>query len=331
MISKQIWKWCELYQTMKLPEKVTICEVAPRDGFQSIQEWINTNDKIKIIKKIANTGIKSLEIASFVHPKAIPQLKDAEEVVTSVLEDLNGVEIRALVPNLRGAERAVSSGVRKLKTMLSATDSHSLSNANATVKEAQQKLMPIFEYAAKLNVEVMGSISVAFGCSFEGHVPVGRLIDIIKIYVAAGVREISLADTTGMAQPYQVFNTLAILKSEFPQVTYSMHFHNTRGLALANTLAALQQGVTLYDSSIGGLGGCPYIPNATGNIATEDLVYMMEEMGINTGIDLEYTIKIAKEIVNIVNVKSDSYMMMAGPSSKLHKKPIGQKKVGDEG
>lgn len=314
---------------MKLPKKVTICEVAPRDGFQSIHHWIKTEDKINIIKKIAKTGIKSLEITSFVHPKAIPQLKDAEEVVTSVIEDLNEIDIRALVPNLRGAERAVSSGVKKLKTMLSATDSHSLSNANATVKEAQQKLMPIFEFAEKHNVEVMGSISVAFGCSFEGRVPVERLMEIIKRYVAMGVKEISLADSTGMAQPNQVFETLAVLKDEFPQVAYSMHFHNTRGLALANTLAALQQGVTLFDSSIGGIGGCPYIPNATGNVATEDLVHMLEEMGIDTGIDLDETISVAKQVVDTVRVKGDSYMIMAGPSSKLFEKPSGQKKIAD--
>lgn len=314
---------------MNLPKKVTICEVAPRDGIQSIRKFIKTEDKIKMIKKLASTGIKSIEITSFVHPKAIPQLSDAEEVVTSVIDELDDIDIRALVPNLRGAERAVASGIKKVKTMLSATDSHSLSNANAKVEEAQNRLLPIFEFAAKKNIEVMGSISVAFGCSFEGHVPVERLIEIIKRYVTEGVKEISLADTTGMAQPKQVFDTLAILKAEFPEVNYSMHFHNTRGLALANTLASLQQGITLYDSSIGGIGGCPYIPNATGNVATEDLVNMLNEMGIETGIDLDQSIEVAKEVVDLINAQSNSYMIMAGPSSKLYDKPIGQKKIAD--
>lgn len=309
---------------LQLPEKVIVCEVAPRDGFQSLPEWIPTEKKIDIIRKLPQTGISSIEITSFVHHKVIPQLKDAEEVVGSVIDDLNGVDVRALVPNLRGAERAIDVGVKKIKTMLSASDSHSLSNANATVADAQAQLTPIFEYAATKNVIVMGSISVAFGCSFEGMVPVERLVEIIKRYEVLGVSEISLADTTGMAQPKQVFETLGVLKDEFPQMTYSMHFHNTRGMALANTFAALQQGVTRYDSSIAGLGGCPYIPNATGNIATEDIVHMVEEMGIKTGINLDCLISVAKFTQEIIGAKSDSYLLSAGPSSQLHEKPTSQ-------
>ncbi|MEI3607647.1 hydroxymethylglutaryl-CoA lyase [Pseudogracilibacillus sp. SE30717A] len=313
---------------LALPEQVTICEVAPRDGFQSIQEFIPTEDKVKIIRKLARTGISSLEITSFVHPRAIPQLKDAEEVVRTVIDELEGVDVRALVPNLRGAERAVGAGVRKLKTMLSATDSHSLSNANATVADAQDKQSPIFEFAAKENIAVMGSISVAFGCSFEGIVPTERLIEIVRRYEAAGVREISLADTTGMAQPKQVYDVLGVLQAEFPHIDYSMHFHNTRGMALANTLAALQQGVTLYDSSIAGLGGCPYAPGATGNVSTEDLAHMLEEMGIKTGTNLNALISAAKDVRNIIGVPGDSYMLAAGPSSSLHEElPSGQQKV----
>nr|WP_040977934.1 hydroxymethylglutaryl-CoA lyase [Oceanobacillus jeddahense] len=310
-----------------LPEKVTVCEVAPRDGLQTIPEWIETKDKIKMVKNLVATGIPSLEITSFVHPKAIPQLKDAEEVVTAVIDELEDVEVRALVPNLRGAQRAADAGVRKLKTMLSATDSHSLSNANDTVVNAQEKLMPIFEYADERNIKVMGSISVAFGCPFEGIVPVENLIEIIERYVKVGVREISLADSTGMAQPIQVYETLGVLKEAFPELAYSMHFHNTRGAALANTFAALQQGVTLYDSSIGGLGGCPYLPNATGNVATEDLVHMFEEMGIDTGINLEKVIDVANDTLDLLHAQGDSYMLMAGPSSKLHDKPSGQTKL----
>ncbi|MEI3611341.1 hydroxymethylglutaryl-CoA lyase [Pseudogracilibacillus sp. SO30301A] len=313
---------------LTLPERVTICEVAPRDGFQSINEFIPTENKLEIIRKLAATGITSLEITSFVHPRAIPQLKDAEEVVRTVINELDGIDVRALVPNLRGAERAFGAGVRKLKTMLSATDSHSLSNANATVKDSQEKQAPIFEYVARENIEVMGSISVAFGCPFEGLVPVERLVEIVGRYDAADVREISLADTTGMAQPKQVFDTLEVLKTEFPHITYSMHFHNTRGMALANTLAALQQGVTLYDSSIAGLGGCPYAPGATGNVSTEDLAHMLAEMDIETGTDLEALIAAAKDVRDLLGVPGDSYMLKAGPSCRLHEEaPTGQKKV----
>lgn len=314
-------------KVLSLPEKVTICEVAPRDGFQAIPEFIPTENKVKIIRELAGTGISSLEITSFVHPRAIPQLKDAEEVVRTVIDELEGIDVRALVPNLRGAERATSAGVRKLKTMLSATDSHSLSNANATVADAQDKQSPIFEFAAKEDIAVMGSISVAFGCSFEGIVPTERLVEIVRRYDAAGIREISLADTTGMAQPKQVYDVLGVLQAEFPHIAYSMHFHNTRGMALANTLAALQQGVTLYDSSIAGLGGCPYAPGATGNVATEDLAHMLEEMGINTGTNIDALIAAAKDVRDIIGVPGDSYLLKAGPSSSLHEElPSGQQK-----
>lgn len=315
-------------QRLQLPQAATICEVAPRDGFQSISEWIPTEDKVKIIRGLATTGISSLEITSFVHPRAIPQLKDAEEVVRTVIAELDGVDVRALVPNLKGAERAAGAGVKKLKTMLSATDSHSLSNANATSEDAQNKLTPIFEFADKENIAVMGSISVAFGCSFEGVVPVERLLEIIGRYDQMGVKEISLADTTGMAQPKQVYETLGALKAAYPHIAYSMHFHNTRGMALANTLAALQQGVTLFDSSIAGLGGCPYAPGATGNISTEDLAHMLEEMNVQTGTNIDRLIDVAKETREILSVPGDSYLLTAGKSSSLNEKPSGQEKQG---
>lgn len=312
---------------LSLPKEVKICEVAPRDGFQSFPEWIPTEKKIEIIRRLPETGIRSIEITSFVHPKVVPQLKDAEEVVKGTINELKEVDIRALVPNLRGAERAVDAGVKKLKTMLSATDSHSLSNANETVENAQKNLMPIFEFAARKNVEVMGSISVAFGCSFEGNVPIEQLIKIIKNYESMGVKEISLADTTGMAQPKQVHDTLHELKERFPKMTYSMHFHNTRGMALANIFASLQQGITHFDSSISGLGGCPYIPNATGNVATEDLVHMINEMGIETGIQLDELLDVAKFTANTLQTKGDSYLLSAGPSSNLYEKPTHQEKI----
>lgn len=312
-----------------MPKQVTINEVGPRDGFQSISEWIQTEDKIKIILMLEKAGISSMEITSFVHPQAIPQLKDAEKVVGSVTNELSGVDIRALVPNLRGTERAVLAGVKKIKTMLSATDSHSLSNANSTVADAQDKLEQIYEFAAKNDVTVMGSISVAFGCPFEGPVPIERLIKIIDRYIRSGVQEISLADSTGVAQPKQVYETLGVLKSSFPDIEYSMHLHNTRGMALANTLAALQQGVTKYDSSIAGLGGCPYLPNATGNVATEDLVHMLGEMGIHTGINLKELLQVAEESRNITGVKGESYLLTAGPILQINERPDGQHKVGE--
>lgn len=313
---------------LQIPFKAVICEVAPRDGFQAEHDWIPTDTKIEIVRKLVDTGVKSMEITSFVHPKAIPQLKDAEEVVTRT-QDLTDIKFRALVPNARGAQRAIDVGIKKLKLMLSATDAHSLSNANATVEEAQNALEPIIELAEKHDVTVGGSISVAFGCPYEGIVPVDRLAVILDRYSKMGIQEVSLADTTGMANPSQVYSYLGQLREQFPAMTFSMHLHNTRGMAFANAVAALQQGVIHFDSSIAGLGGCPYAPGASGNIASEDLVHGFEEMGIETGIDLAKMIEAAKEVQQLLGkTERSSYMLQAGPCSMLSPKPEGQVKLG---
>jgi hydroxymethylglutaryl-CoA lyase len=262
-----------------------------------------------------------------VHPRAIPQLKDAEEVVKSV-QDLTNIKFRALVPNVKGTQRAIDAGIKKLKLMLSATDSHSLSNANCLVEEAQNGFYPIIELAEKHGVKVGGSISVAFGCPYEGKVPVERIAAIVERYTTMGIDEISLADTTGMANPKQVYDMLGQLKAGFPSMTFSMHLHNTRGMALANVIAALQQGVVHFDSSIAGLGGCPYAPGATGNIATEDVVHALEEMGVGTGIDLTALIDVAKDVKQTIGHDGGSYMLQAGPCSQLHAKPKVQEKLG---
>lgn len=312
---------------LKLPSKVVVCEVAPRDGFQAEKEWILTENKVAIIKKLAATGIQSMEITSFVHPKAIPQLKDGEEVVRQS-QELTGIKFRALVPNARGALRAIDSGIKKLKLMLSASDSHSLSNANCLTKEAMDGFASIIELSEKYDVKVGGSISVAFGCPFEGKVPIDRLNTIIERYIDYGIEEISLADSTGMANPRQVYNTVGQLRNKFPDITFTMHLHNTRGMAIANAVAAMQQGIIHFDSSITGLGGCPYAPGATGNVATEDLVHTLFEMGIETGINLEALINVAKEVRQIIGHDGGSYMLQAGPCSQLHAAPKSQQKLG---
>ncbi|MEH7120053.1 hydroxymethylglutaryl-CoA lyase [Neobacillus vireti] len=312
---------------LKLPEKATIWEVCPRDGFQMERKWIPTEEKIRLIHRFSGTGIKHIEVTSFVHPKAIPQLKDAEEVVKSV-QELIDVKFRALIPNVKGAERAIGAGVKKLKLLLSATDSHSLSNSNATVEDAQANLLPIVDLANKSNVEVSGSISVAFGCPFEGKVPVDRLLSILDEYRKMGITEISLADTSGTGDPKQIYDYLGIMKQEFPEFIFSMHLHNTRGMAFANAVAALQQGVTIFDSSTAGLGGCPYAPNAAGNIATEDIVHAFHEMGIETGIDLDKLLEAAKEVKKTIGHDGGSFLLKAGPNSQLHCKPERQEKLG---
>lgn len=312
--------------SLKLPSSVTICEVAPRDGFQAEHNWIPTEEKIRIVRALANTGVRSMEITSFVHPKAIPQLRDAEEVVRGT-EDLTNLKFRALVPNVRGAERAIAAGIKKLKLMLSATDSHSLSNANSLVEDAQNGFAPIIELAEKHNVKVGGSISVAFGCPYEGTVPLERIITIVDRYKNMGIEEVSLADTTGMANPKQVYDFLGVLQNDYPGIEFSMHLHNTRGMALANAFAALQQGVTLFDSSIAGLGGCPYAPGASGNIATEDLVHAFEEMGVDTGMNIDRLIETAKDVKEYLGHDGGSYMLQAGTCSSLSPKVAGQEKL----
>ncbi|WP_026683855.1 hydroxymethylglutaryl-CoA lyase [Heyndrickxia coagulans] len=312
---------------LKLPSKVIVCEVAPRDGFQAEKQWIPTEHKVAIIKKLAATGIQIIEITSFVHPKAIPQLKDAEEVVRQSLE-LTGVKFRALVPNVRGAQRAIDAGIKKIKLMLSASDSHSLSNANCLTREAMDGFAPIIDLAEKHSVEISGSISVAFGCPFEGEIPIDRLNSIIKRYIQYGIKEISLADSTGMANPRQVYNTVGELRNNFPDVIFTMHLHNTRGMAIANAFAAMQQSIIQFDSSITGLGGCPYAPGATGNVATEDLVHAFSEMGIETGINLETLINVAKEVKQIIGHDGGSFILKAGPRSQLHVAPKSQQKLG---
>ncbi|THE10522.1 hydroxymethylglutaryl-CoA lyase [Bacillus timonensis] len=312
---------------LRLPSKVVICEVAPRDGFQAEPKWIPTDQKLHIIRELAKIGIQSMEITSFVHPKAIPNLKDASEVVRNS-QELTGIKFRALVPNVKGAERAIEAGITKLKLMLSATDSHSISNANSTTEEALNKLEPIIEFAEKKGVGVGGSISVAFGCPYEGKVPISRIAYVLDRYSQMGINEVSLADTTGMANPRQVYKMLGELKQRFPKMTFSMHLHNTRGMAIANAFAALQQGVIHFDSSIAGLGGCPYAPGASGNIATEDLVHSFHEMNIDTGIDLDLAINVAKEVKQMLGHDGGSYMLQAGPNSNLHITPESQKKLG---
>lgn len=309
------------------PSKVTIWEVLPRDGFQMESVWIPTDKKISIIHRLAQSGIRHIEATSFVHPKAIPQLKDAEQVIMGVKE-LEDVSFRVLTPNLKGAQRAIRAGVEKLKLMLSSTDSHSLSNSNSTVKEAQEKLLPIVDFANKKNLEVSGSLSVAFGCPYEGRVPVENLVSLVQSYKEMGINEVSLADTAGMGNPMLIAEVLSVLNKTFPEFTFSLHMHNTRGMAFANIIAGLSHGVTIFDSSTAGLGGCPYAPNATGNIATEDLTHALHEMNIDTGIKLDKLMKEVKEIVSFIGHDGGSFLLKAGQNKDLYNKPSGQEKIG---
>lgn len=311
---------------MVSPKAVIITEVCPRDGFQSISESVPTEEKIAIINELIECGFPQLEVTSFVHPKAIPQLKDADEVLQKITR-VKDVKLRALVPNVRGLERAITAKVDKVKLMLSASDSHSLSNANCTTSEALEKYEPLITRAQEAGIEVSGSISVAFGCPYEGDIPIERLAMISERYETYGVKQISLADTTGMANPLKIKKTVRVLQEKFPEIVFSLHLHNTRGMAFANAVAGWEEGIIHFDSSTGGLGGCPYAPGASGNIATEDLIHGFEEMGVQTNISLDQVLKVAKSIQQKLPKHVDSFLLKAGKSSDLTASPKGQVKV----
>ena len=306
--------------------EVTITEVCPRDGFQSVSEWIPTEEKVRMINRLINCGYKQIEVTSFVHPKAIPQLKDADEVLKKIKRSEH-LKLRALVPNTRGLERAIAVGVDKAKLMLSASDSHSISNANCKTEEALRKFEPLIDLAGKKGMKVSGSISVAFGCPYEGEIPVERLVMICERYRSLGIQEISLADTTGMANPLRIKNNVRELRQRFPDFTFSLHLHNTRGMAFANAVAGWEEGIVHFDSSAGGLGGCPYAPGASGNIASEDLIHGFEEMGICTGVSLNNVLEAAKDLHQSLPQYVDSFLLKAGKCSDLSASPNGQQKI----
>lgn len=311
-----------------MTKAITITEVSPRDGFQVLPESVPTETKIEIINRISECGFKQIEITSFVHPKAVPQMSDADEVLQKV-DRSEDIVLRALIPNLRGLERAIMAKVDKVKLMLSATDAHSLHNANAKTFDAMKGFEPLVKKAEGTTLKVTGSISVAFGCPYEGDVPIERHIEICKRYEQLGITEISLADTTGMANPTSIKKVVNRLRSEFPNFQFSLHLHNTRGMAFANAVAGYEEGILNFDSSIGGLGGCPYAPDASGNIATEDLVHGFEEMAIPTNLNLDKIIDVAKYIETLYPEETDSFILKAGKRSDLHLAPGGQTKLSE--
>ena len=307
----------------ELPERVEINEVGPRDGFQAESEFIPTERKVEIVDALSRTGVAAIQVTSVVHPKAVPQLADAEEVMARI-ERVPGLRYTVLVPNLRGAERAVPMNADGWELMLSVTDSHSRSNANRSTDEALKGMEPVVALARENGVEVTGSMATALGCPFEGRVPFERILYVAEAYRAMGVRHLGVADTVGVADPRLVFETMSGLSERMPEMGLGLHLHNTRGMALANVLAALQAGVTEFDSSVGGLGGCPFAPGATGNISTEDLVHMLDLMGVQCGVDLDSMLAVARDVREVVGHPLESAVARAGKASDLHEAPRAQ-------
>mgnify|MGYP001259737011 CR=1 FL=1 len=293
-------------------KKVKITEVGPRDGFQSEKTILKTEDKIDVINHLIDAGYQRIEVSSFVSPKAIPQLADAETILNKVKRNSKST-LAALVPNAKGALRAVEAKLDEIVVFLSASESHNKKNVNRTVKESLQGFKEIADIAGKNNIPVQGDIATAFGCPFEGNVSSKKLVDISKEYKLMGFKGVTLGDTTGMATPPVVTNAINAIRDNVPDFEITLHFHNTRGVGLANVMTGLNQGISDYESCFGGMGGCPFAPNATGNICSEDLIYLLHEMGIETGIDLDQLINIAKKVESLVGHKLPGQVMRAGP------------------
>jgi hydroxymethylglutaryl-CoA lyase len=297
-----------------LPKHVSIREVGPRDGFQNEPEVLATADKVRLIDCLSQTGLRRLEVTSFVRPDVIPQLADAEDVLRSITRNPD-VAYSVLIPNERGLERALAGdfGFDEVNLFLSASETHNRKNVNRSVEESLSGLEKVVAKARDAGLRCEGVISVSFGCPYEGEVPLDRVFDIARRLAAAGCEEVAFGDTTGMANPMQVRGFFARAFEELPDAELTAHFHNTRGQGLANVLAALESGVESFESSFGELGGCPVPAGATGNIATEDLVSMLHEMGVETGIALERLLGCARQVQEVLGRPLSAHLLTAGP------------------
>lgn len=280
---------------------VTIREVMLRDGLQNIPDFIPSDAKIELFRLILVSGIRDIEVTSFVHPKAVPQFRDAAQIAQAALKmKPDGVEVSALVPNLKGAQNALESGVRNLGFVMSVSESHNMNNVRRTTAESIEELKKILELREDypdMNIKV--GMATVFGCPFEGKIRPGVTLNFIRQFYHLGFRDISIADTVGFGNPKEVKEICKLCLTEFPDVTFGIHLHNTRGLGLANALAAYESGIRILDGAIGGLGGCPFAPGARGNTSTEDLVFMFEEMGVKTGVDLGALFEVSRHFKSV--------------------------------
>ena len=284
---------------MHFPDTVEIVEVGPRDGLQNEAATVATPDKVALLAALRAAGLRHFEATSFVSPKWIPRLADAEAVLAALPADPAAI-YGGLIPNERGYDRALAAGAREVAIVVSATEGHCRANLNRSIAEVLASFAPIATRGRADGVRVRANISTAFGCPFDGVPPVAQVLGVAERIVAAGIMDITLSDTIGVANPQRVADLFAQAHAAFPDVTFAAHFHDTRGLALANIVAALDAGIRRFDAAIGGLGGCPYAPGASGNVATEDVAFMLAEMGIATGLDLDRLLGAAELVARLV-------------------------------
>ena len=300
--------------------RISICDVGLRDGLQMEARFVPTEDKIALVHALSAAGLRKIEVTSFTSPNAIPALRDAEVVMRNI-ERHPGVTYTALVPNARGAERAIESRVDELNLVMSVSGTHNLANLRMTSMQSFAALSQVVAMAQGAGVPVNVSLSCVFGCPMEGDVALSTVCDWVRRFADLGVRHITLCDTTGMAYPTQVAQVSAAALARWPDAAFTLHFHNTRGMGLANVLAAIDAGASRFDASLGGLGGCPYAPGASGNVSTEDLVHALELMGYDTGIDLPALLAAAHRLPEVIGHDIPSQLAKAGPRLALHPAP----------
>ena len=305
--------------------RLYINDVAVRDGFQIEKQFVPTATKIELVNQLSRTGLHKIEVTSFVSPRAVPALADAEPVLAGI-ERVPGVVYAALIPNVRGAQNAAATARKpdEVNAVVSASETHNRANINRTHAQSLEELPTMVRVAHGAGIKITVSLSTTFGCPFEGHVPEDVVFSFVERFRAMGFDGISLADTTGMANPRQVRDLVARVLERFPapnDTYYTLHFHNTRGMGLANVVAGIEAGVRSFDGSIAGLGGCPFAPGATGNICTEDMVNMLEDMGYDTRVDLAKLLAVARRIPVVVGHDVPGQVMKAGQTLELHEPP----------
>ncbi len=297
-------------------KQVSINEVMVRDGLQGESEFVPTNSKIELVNRLSHTGLSKIEVTSFVSPKVIPNLRDAKEVMTGITR-MPGVSYVALVPNARGAERALECHVDEINLVMSIGETHNQANMRMSCQQSLEEFAQVMQLLQGSGIHINGTVATTFGCPFEGVQPLERILWAVESYLKLGMDSITLADTVGMASPKQVSEVSSKCLEMFPVTPFTLHFHNTRGMGLANAMAGVQAGISSFDASLGGIGGCPYAPGATGNICTEDLVHMFALCGIATGVDLDKLLPIAQDLPQILGHAVPSYLLKAGKSKTM--------------
>jgi hydroxymethylglutaryl-CoA lyase len=301
-------------------ERLIVQEVSPRDGLQIEPKWVETADKIALIDQLSLAGFSRIEAGSFVSPKAIPALRDGDDVFRGIRRQ-TGVIYVALIPNLKGAQRAMAAGADELNLVMSASQTHNLANMRMRCEQSLAAFGEVVALVQGSPLSLNGSIATTFGCPFEGKIDEDRVLQIVDAYLELGMQGVTLADTTGMANPRQVHRIVSRVLERLPASALTLHFHNTRGLGLSNVLAAYEAGARRFDASLGGLGGCPFAPGASGNICTEDLVNLCEEMGIDTGIDLPHLLTLSRRLPDLLGHELPGQVAKAGRNGDLHPAP----------